>query len=252
MISAVLRYLKMGIARVLTSDFVNGFIKKLDPENNINGVPICFSSLPRSVVGSVFFGIWEGAEVRQALKYIDRSLPVIELGGSVGVVASHLAHSGFESKYICVEAQPSNIRVLHTVFERLNKLSGPFNSLVYHGAICYTGNYVEFSQESVSGARLSSLSRDSRAQRILVKCVTLGELIKIGGVEGGFQLISDIEGAEVEIFKSEPEALSRCVRLIIELEEVDVMTISDQLNFILSLGFILTSVDGNVHVFDRI
>ena len=65
----------------------------------------------------------------------------------------------------------------------------------------------------------------------------------------GFTLISDIEGAEGEIFLNDIDSLSLCKTIITELEETDAFSKSVQINMLETYGFRVQESYDNVYVF---
>ena len=59
-------------------------------------------------------------------------------------------------------------------------------------------------------------------------------------------MITDIEGAESEIFFNDEEALNNCIEMICELENTIKYSIKDQLDKLLSIGFFIEERYGNV------
>jgi FkbM family methyltransferase len=153
-------------------------------------------------------GGYERAE-RDILKaYLDRSRPVVELGGSVGVVAcvtNKLLRNPLE--HVVVEANPELISVLTTNRER-----NGCRFTVLQRALAYGEQSTIFHVHASNFLASSVQVKTGRA--IQVPAVTLGGIVE----EYGFAtctLVCDIEGGEVELVRHESHVLQNHVAMII-------------------------------------
>lgn len=177
-------------------------------------------SVHPSIKASLFWGSYEKSEVLFVQRYVDDRFDVIELGSSLGVVASHVAKRlSTARKLVCVEANPN---LLDNI--RLNvQLNAADVSLeVVHAAIHY-GNASEVTlalAERNVDSQLAAVDHVSTGHtQVNVPAVTLGKLwSRID--RSPFVLVSDIEGAEFGIIQHEAEALQSCRTLLIELHAV--------------------------------
>ncbi len=150
---------------------------------------------------------YERAE-RDLLKaHLDRSHAVIELGGSVGVVAcvtNKLLRDPL--KHVVVEANPDLISVLTGNRDR--------NGCEFHvlnRALAYGKDSTTF---YVDTNFLASSVQIETNRAVQVPAVTLGGIIE----EYGFDtcsLVCDIEGGELELVRHEPQVLQNHVSMII-------------------------------------
>ena len=156
----------------------------------------------------LLLGGYERAE-REILKaYLNRSLPVVELGGSIGVVAcvtNKLLRD--PHKHVVVEANPDLIGVMNANRERNGCMF-----LVVNRALAYDDDSTTF---YVDGHDFLASSVQVKTQSsIEVPVVSLGRIL----VQNGFHtcsLVCDIEGGEVELVRHEPQILQRHVAMII-------------------------------------
>jgi FkbM family methyltransferase len=194
----------------------------------------------------LFDGRYERHERSAVRELMDRSLPVIEIGGSIGVVACVTNKLLVNPKqHVVVEANPFLMEYLLNN-RRLNKCS--FS--VVNAALAYGGGLVKF---NVSDDALASGLGDyvPNSEPVIVPGVTLQGLIHIAG----FKLctfICDIEGYEYELVKTEPEALRKHVStLIIETHErfIGKDKNDEMLAMLQSLGFVVQKHYSNVLVF---
>jgi FkbM family methyltransferase len=153
-------------------------------------------------------GGYERAEREILKKYLNRSHPVIELGGSVGVVAcvtnKLLAD---RSKHVVVEANPDLIGVLTENRDRNRCLFTILNR-----ALAYGGSQTIFYRD-VAGFLGSSVQVKTE-RPVQVPTVSLRRIID----EFGFDtctLVCDIEGGEMELVRHESQVLQDHVGMII-------------------------------------
>jgi FkbM family methyltransferase len=161
---------------------------------------------------TIFFGIYETAEIELSRRYLDLDRPTIELGGSIGVVACVTNRMlKRPSDHIVVEANP----VLLPLLEE-NRRRNDCRFAIEAVAIGYGTDTIEFTvQDHFLFGRLQS----EGGRRALVPTASLGKLIQKYGFES-INLLSDIEGTEVALVENEPEVLrSRVKNLIMETHE---------------------------------
>ena len=164
--------------------------------------------LPPKVLRSLLADSYETYE-RLALQALCPTLPLIECGGGLGIVAC-LANRRLQYplQHVVVEANPALLPVL----SRQAALNGCQYQIV-EAAIGYNGPTTEF---FVCENPLAS-SRERRSpRRIEVRTVTLNSLLE---PYGRANVICDIEGAEIELIEQEHAAWSKVETLILELHE---------------------------------
>jgi FkbM family methyltransferase len=164
--------------------------------------------LPPAVVREVLGGKYEVNE-RQALSWIDPSLPLVECGAGLGILAClanrRLINPG---QHVLIEANPELLPVL----ARHRALNG-CRFEVLNRAVGYGGATTEF---FVCRNPLAS-SRERRSPRkIEVPTVTLNELLE---PYQSATVICDIEGSEVELVARETEAWAKVRTLVLEVHE---------------------------------
>jgi len=172
-------------------------------------------------------------EEREAVKrFLDPSLPVIELGGSLGVVAcvvnKRLRHP---ERHLVVEADPDIVPKLEA-----NRKLNACKFEILNCALAYDGDEVVF-----------ATSHDTRGGgvyvqgtgHVTVKAVTLDKLARERGFSR-FTLVCDIEGSEVDMVTREKDLLAAAVdTLILETHPKvsGVTQTTSMLNDLKSLGF---------------
>lgn len=210
-----------------------------------NGIPhrgslIHTENIPwRNTSAYLFWGLYESAEIRFIDQYIQPDTDVIELGGNIGGVASHtIKKLNLNQRYFCVEANPLLTGLLK---QNIEKNSCGQRSQVINAAISSSGHKQFFSINEQSLA--SKLSTDGDIE---VPVKTLSQVIAENAITQ-YVLISDIEGAEAELFSEDFVALKNCSLVIIELHDCrynnDLFTIEDLI--------ILIERNTNLNLVDR-
>lgn len=147
-------------------------------------------------------GSYEEHPILFAEKYLSRNLPLIELGGCIGVTAC-ITDKIIGNKHIVVEANPYIIPVL----EKNKKVNG-CNFSIVNKALGYKNNVDYYvSTNYVDGGLYKKTP-----QKISVQGITLQALAK------GFKkinLIVDIEGSEVALIDNEINVISEKVSVLI-------------------------------------
>jgi FkbM family methyltransferase len=153
-------------------------------------------------------GGYERAEREILTKYLNGSRAVIELGGSVGVVACVTNKLLTDPRqHVVVEANPDLIGVLTE-----NRDRNGCRFTILNRALAYGGNETIFYRD-VAGFLGSSVQLKT-ARPVQVHTVTLRSIID----EFGFAtctLVCDIEGGEMELVRHESQVLQRHVDMII-------------------------------------
>ena len=157
-------------------------------------------------------GKHEAPERMLVKRHLDPSLPLVELGGALGVVsciANRRLHH--PARHVVVEANPALIPVLAR-----NRTRNRCSFTVVNRAIAYDTATVDF---VVHDNVLASGVKAGEGTRVAVATTTLADLVD----EHGFEtctLVCDIEGAEVDIVHREGETLgSRVKTLIVEVHD---------------------------------
>lgn len=205
----------------------------------------------------LFWGIYEGAEMRLLKNHLLPTSTIVDLGASIGVLSAAAARQlGGQVRMICVEANPG----LLALAERNVRSNAPLADVtVIHGAVdCETpsGEMVSFRKGAVEHTG-SALARgaDSSAS-FSAPAVRLGELLSDCGVTGGYLLLADVEGAEAGLFLNDSASLDACRQMIVEFHDTEFQGIpysSEQLRKIAeSRGFQTVASYGVVSVLNRV
>lgn len=217
---------KVGTAyRLLQADGISGVIDrgrhqaevraKLSAAKHINSVVLddCIFSLERVPDTDMKVALlekdYEIAERRAVQQYLNPDLPVIELGGCIGVVAcitNRLLTN--PQSHVVVEANPNAVPLIedhrrqnHSEFE------------IVGAAIAYNTESVSFLPADDFCANY--LHQRNGGARVTVPATTLGEIVDRKGFDS-FTLICDIEGYEYDLVCNESEVLKKAQVLILE------------------------------------
>jgi len=196
---------------------------------------------------SIFWGLYEKAEIHFVRKYLNPDCDVIELGSSIGIVSSHIITKlNNNRKIICVEGNPYLIDILKKNIQHNSNQKAFFieNKIIDYRLS--TSSYINISKNNTD----SNITSSSKNQTP-VKNIKLSNLIEQYYIEH-FTLVSDIEGAEALILKNDSSSLKNCKMIIIELHDSIIdgsITNTKQLGeMILMLNFQILDKRNNVWV----
>lgn len=234
------------VAKILRALFNNKIPHKRGVRINVNSPLI----LDRNV-GSIFFGIYERAEIDQVEAYMDRSLPVIELGASIGVNTLQILKLN-SNQVVAVEADPKIFPILQQ--NLLDNFAAQHACTPINCAIDYSGaETIRFaSSENTLSGQVGASSASDTVQE--VPAVTLGDLVERYQFEQ-YNLVIDIEGSEAGLIVEERAALAKCFRIMAEIDggmhndtHYSIMSLVEQLQ---SYGFKLLHLHGNRASFEN-
>lgn len=161
----------------------------------------------------LFFDFTYEAPERAALNlYLNPQSPIVEFGGSIGVIAC-LTNKKLEDprRHVVIEANPDLIELLTKNRDRNN-----CEFSIFHRAIAYGKTEVTFHQDT--DFLCGSIQRSSK-KSVTVPTIRLRDVVE----EFGFDcctLICDIEGGERDLIETELATLAeRVATLIIEIHE---------------------------------
>lgn len=170
-----------------------------------------FQLEPPQVSNAIFsrfvLGRYESPELAAIADYLPPDLPLIELGGGLGVL-SCVANRRLNDpqRHWVIEANPELIPLIEKQ-RTLNECS--FS--VQHAAL----SYVDPALIYVNRAHVTATSAQrTRGELIEVPSISIERLLDTHGIHE-CTLMVDIEGAELELVESEAEVLQRHVKTII-------------------------------------
>ena len=173
------------------------------------------TSVTKRHIASIFWGFYESAEIRLIEGHLTQHTDVVELGGSIGVVSSHIASKLGEGRtLVTVEANPRLIDAIRTNAGRHLKKNANF--FAENCAICYSADSVDL-RITDNNTETRVLNEGSEGKGTLtVKACSLAAVVERYGFDN-FALVCDIEGSEIEIFMNESVCLKKCKQLFVEL-----------------------------------
>jgi FkbM family methyltransferase len=256
MISEPIRFLnlKIFVAKLLTSDFIGKLIGIVFMDSiRSHGLFVDTQLASPRIKSSIFFGIYEGTEIRFIRQYLilSNDIDVIELGSSLGVLSSHIAKQiRKECRLVCVEANPY---LLPAISSNLQRNASHLSSYeVISAAIDYREkDNVDF---FISEDSTTSCSLKTSTENITVKSITLGQIIESFSINK-YVLIMDIEGSEIDLLINDKKSLEQCEMIIAELHEgtslteSKFMSVDSMINLMVSYGFRLQRRRGSVCLF---
>lgn len=165
-------------------------------------------------VARLFFGLYEGAEIRFISRELRDAQCVVDLGASLGITGSFaLAVARVDAELVCVEANPLLISTLWSTLRAHRR--GRQNVEVISGAVAYgLGDVALGITEGNVGSAVGLA-----APQIAVARVSLAQALRAVGDPREFCLICDIEGAEHHLLKEEGQLLERCRVAIVECHD---------------------------------
>ncbi|MCZ7676625.1 MAG: FkbM family methyltransferase [Roseovarius sp.] len=183
-------------------------------------------------------------------------LPVIELGGSYGIVSHTIRkHLDDDARLIVLEANPDLVDICK---DNVAKAGG--KTEVVQAALAYGRDKVRFTV--TSGLHTSHVTTgagaadDAGSREIEVPAMTLATLLADKGIDGSYGLVCDIEGGEFDLFLNDAEALARCAMAIVELHPDPFVrrgeSTSAFLEHVRAAGFEIVEVMANVIAARRI
>jgi FkbM family methyltransferase len=209
------------------------------------------TGMPPANKAALAWGIYESAEYRFVRDHLLNDLPVIDLGSSIGAVSSVIASRLLSGqRLLCVEANPQLIPALT---RNVKRHGSHLEAEVVHAAVCYDAEAVGFTV-AVNNL-VSTINSGSGDTTVEVPAVTLAALAARFPGEP-FQLVADIEGAELELFSHDLAALSLCRLMIVELHDTrrseKTYTPDFLEGMIVDAGFLITARYGKVVVCRRV
>lgn len=191
---------------------------------------------------------YEASERKLIREHLPRELPVVELGACIGVV-SNIANSllADRSKHVVVEANPRLIPVLES-----NRQRNSSQFKIVNKAVAYGTPTITFHVHN-HGLASSDSAIGTGGEAVTVDTTTLEALSRENGFDR-ISLVCDIEGSEIQLFKTEADYLRHHVAcIIVEMhpKSVGQATVDAAEKDLLGLGFQRVAFDGDVFVYRK-
>ncbi len=171
--------------------------------------------VPR-IKAKLFLRGYEAVEIGFVKKYLHPDRDVIDLGSSLGVVASHVGRKlQTGRRLIGVEANPQLLDIIRANVTR----NAPHVQMeIVSGAVDYPPDRRAVVELVLGFDNLVAhvVEDDVVPQGIFVPVISLSEIIRRYDV-GEYALVSDIEGSEAGLLEMDSAALTHCRQMIIEL-----------------------------------
>lgn len=255
------RRIKTVARRVLLNRVVGGALRRMKHDRfAVHGT--CIATTPRDVVSAevcaaLTFETYESAEVALVQSLLIPDLDTIELGGALGVTGSVILRKLTPpARLITAEFRPELLPILQRNLS-LNSHGDRFSILPK--AISYSPGtdrttLADFVIPAGSFGSRKGYKHALGFRTIQAETTTLREICEEFSL-GSFQLICDIEGAELELIEQDAAVLEKCRLLIIELHEANrpARTVGPgQLcDLLLGQGFHVVARNGNVLALTR-
>lgn len=239
--------LKILIVRIISLPFIGRliafFTKNLIMRNGIY-YQLNFSSISPRIKALIFWNLYEKAEINFVKDYLSEDYPVIELGGSIGILSAVIGKKIRNKRLFIVEANPDLIPVIKTQLE-INQIN---NFEIIHAGIGNDNDDELFFLEGEDNT-VGKVINKPLPSASAINIQSLSSLLKSKNIKK-FILVSDIEGAENNFIFQEPQALVNCKELVIELHESHFnnirITIKQQISQLKMLGFTIVRQHGPV------
>ncbi|MBN2760809.1 MAG: FkbM family methyltransferase [Rhodobacteraceae bacterium] len=195
-------------------------------------------------------GVYERPERDAVQRFLPRDCPVIELGGSFGIVSNVIRRVlDPDQTLVIVEAIPELAEII-----RHNIGGNVAGTNIVSAALAYGADSISF--EVTAGVHTSRVivgtPQADMARQITVPVTSLARLRDAYGIGGRYTLVCDIEGAEFDLLLHEADALAACNTIIMELHPGEYMargaSVTQMLTMLSDCGFHIVHRAENVIV----
>lgn len=201
---------------------------------------------------------YERDEIGLVRRYLRPELPVIELGVGVGIVGTVIRtkldagvqYVGVEANPQLVELAEQNIRS-YAPDSSTQVLNGLASGLKTHSG---TGRFLIDDHNFHASRSGLAEGSESVVHGVEVPIRSLSDLVS-GAAIDSFQLVADIEGAELDLVLHDGEAFEKCKLIVAELHPAqdgdDAYEPDDIASLIVELGFTMVEERNHVFCFQR-
>lgn len=210
------------------------------PHYRIEGTKL---TLPRggrpSLKSAVIHDTYERDEREMIKAFLPPELPVIEFGGSFGIVSFTIRRCLLPSqRLVVVEANPIIVPFCRANVEQAGSVE---NTTVVQAALAYGDGVVRFKLSDNVHTSHVVFDGSTGADIVDVPSVTLKSIRASHGITGPYCLVCDIEGAELILLRNEADALADCHMMILETHPADYGALGGSLEEVMqridALGF---------------
>lgn len=252
-------YLKRQVALMICSPLLGKIIGFIFKNKIPHGTLFFYTDSPLiapQTKASIFWGIYEPAELRFINKYLRADLDCIELGSSLGVSSSYIRNRIDKTKkLICIEANPG----LADLIKMNISTNCPEKSFhIETRAINYNSSNSVLQLQTVNTtSKITDDKYDFKNSEIFVEVssTTLDSILNSYQINE-YSLVCDIERSEIDIIKFDSNSLKKCKQIIIELHSTKLndqpLTIEQMKDMIVKdHNFVLDAQYGRVFVFSK-
>jgi len=216
-------------------------------ETELDGCTFSLESIPDSLTKLFLLdGRYELPERRAVKQHLRRDLPVIELGGALGVVAcvtnkllsDPTAHVVVEANPLAIPPLTLNKETNHCAFEIVNRaIAYDVDAVTFSPTVDLASNSIESDGTQLYGTE----------QPVTVKALQLSSLVAEHGF-GRFSLVCDIEGKEYDLVCHEIEVLKKADVIVMETHArlIGEDKNKDLISKLTKIGFKIVEEDGFV------
>jgi FkbM family methyltransferase len=206
--------IKAVVAKILVNDFTGKLIALLFsnkiPFHNLK-IEISNKVIRKRIAASLYFKLYESAEVRFISKYLkDCNGTIVELGSSIGVVSATLAKANPNAQLFSFEADKRFIPIIENNF----KINNITNATCYNEIIGASG-YEFIPGEDNTMGKISRTDSESNNMSSLSQLINQYNFLE-------FVLVSDIEGAEYFVLNENESIFNSIPLLIMELHPIEI------------------------------
>jgi FkbM family methyltransferase len=245
MVNKLLR--RLWYARVLSFDNVGRWAERLGNRTYVDDLSIYLDNplLPVYFKGILVLDKYEKDERQVIKEYLPEGEPVIELGGSIGVVSCMVNRRlKAPDKHIVVEANPVVVPTL-----KKNRDANDCQFAIIEAAVGYGSETVTFFSNGLSLCGSIYLGGGEKWE---VPTTTLQSIAEKAGFDR-FTLICDIEGSEIGMVEHEMDFIREHVGLLLMETHVDTpyeeAGVQLVLNKLAANGFEMRDNDGTNYCF---
>lgn len=204
------------------------------------------------VCNALLRGKYEPDEAAMILKHLPGDLPVIELGGSLGVISRFVrSRLSADTRHLIVEANRDLVDICTANAQRD---AAPGATEVINAALYYDGPVARFGIGR--DVHTSALDDGSGGANLVdVPAITFSQLCNRLGTSSQLSLVSDIEGGEYDLFFREADLLDRIDTAIVELHPQSYAASGGSIEALLrkceAVGLRVIDQQADVYVFKR-
>ena len=199
----------------------------------------------------MFHDLYEKIE-RRLIKFLDDDLDVIEAGGGIGLISMYIKQKIKNKKLIILEPNERLNNIIKNNF-KINNFTNENFILLNYALSDETDQIVNFQKfESSMANTISKEVLDynfKKTESTKVKTLSINEIIKKFNLKD-FQLVLDIEGAELDVLTKNNDWLLNCKKILLEnhFEKERLNYIN---NYLLQKKFQLIKKNENVFLFSK-